>query len=127
VVRVLALCALTVNPWSGSLLAFEEPENGVHPRRLELIVELLASLAAERQVIVTTHSPLFCDSVLRLAKDRPKEIALLRVRQGPIGTEIAPFITSGPLFKDPEIAKALTTGTEDGLFENLILRGMIDE
>jgi len=127
--RVLALCALTVNPWSGSLLAFEEPENGVHPRRLELIVELLASLAADqgRQVIVTTHSPIFCDAVLRLAKDRPTEIALLRVRQGPLGTEIAPFITSGPLFKDHEIAKALTSGTEDGLFENLILRGMIDE
>lgn len=127
--RVLALCALTVNPWSGSLLAFEEPENGVHPRRLELIVELLGSLAADqgRQVIVTTHSPLFCNAVLKLAKDRPKEIALLRVRQGPIGIEIAPFKTSGPLFKDQEIAKALTTGTEDGLFENLILRGMIDE
>ena len=127
--RVLALCALTVNPWSGSLLAFEEPENGVHPRRLELIVELLASLAGDqgRQVIVTTHSPLFCDAVLKLAKDRPKEIALLRVRQAPIGTEISPFATTGPLFKDQEIAKALTTGTEDGLFENLILRGMIDE
>ena len=76
---------------------------------------------------MTTHSPLFCDAVLRLAKDHPKEIALLRVQQGPTGTEIAPFITSGPLFKDHEIAKALTTGTEDGLFENLILRGMIDE
>jgi predicted ATPase len=127
--RVLALCALTVNPWSGSLLAFEEPENGVHPRRLELIVELLASLASDqgRQVIVTTHSPLFCDAVLKLAKDRPEEIALLRVRQGPGGTEISRFVATGPLFKDQEIAKALTTGTEDGLFENLILRGMIDE
>jgi len=127
--RVLALCALTVNPWSGSLLAFEEPENGVHPRRLELIVELLASLAGDqgRQVIVTTHSPLFCDAVLKLAKDRPEEIALLRVRQGPVGTEISRFVATGPLFKDQEIAKALTTGTEDGLFENLILRGMIDE
>jgi hypothetical protein len=49
------------------------------------------------------------------------------VRQAPIGTEISPFATTGPLFKDQEIAKALTTGTEDGLFENLILRGMIDE
>jgi len=29
--RVLALCAIAVNPWKGSLLAFEEPENGVHP------------------------------------------------------------------------------------------------
>ena len=33
--RVLALCAIAVNPWGGSLLAFEEPENGVHPRRLD--------------------------------------------------------------------------------------------
>jgi predicted ATPase len=127
--RVLALCALTVNPWSGSLLAFEEPENGVHPRRLELIVQLLASLAADqgRQVVVTTHSPLFCDAVLKLAKLQPKDVALLRVRQGVDGTEIVPFNVTGPLFKDHEIADALTTGTEDGLFENLILRGMIDE
>src|SRR4030042_1642376 len=59
--RVLALCTIAVNPWSGSLLAFEQPENGVHPRRIELIAQLLASLATEqkRQVIVTTHSPLF--------------------------------------------------------------------
>lgn len=127
--RVLALCALTVNPWSGSLLAFEEPENGVHPRRLELIVQLLSSLAVDsgRQVIVTTHSPLFCDAVLKLAKQQPKDVALLRVRQGVDGTEIVPFSVSAPLFKDLEIAEALTTGTEDGLFENLILRGMIDE
>ncbi|MBI1995896.1 MAG: AAA family ATPase [Deltaproteobacteria bacterium] len=127
--RVLALCALTVNPWSGSLLAFEEPENGVHPRRLELIVQLLSSLAVDsgRQIVVTTHSPLFCDAVLKLAKQQPKEIALLRVRQGGQGTEIVPFSVSAPLFKDLEIAEALTTGTEDGLFESLILRGMIDE
>lgn len=127
--RVLALCALTVNPWSGSLLAFEEPENGVHPRRLELIVQLLASLAVDqgRQVIVTTHSPLFCDAVLKLARVHPEEITLLRVRQGVKGSEITPFNVSGPLFQDQEIAEALTTGTENGLFENLILRGMIDE
>jgi predicted ATPase len=63
--RVLALCAIAANPWARTLLAFEEPENGVHPRRLELIAELLTSLAVEhkRQVIITTHSPLFCDAV----------------------------------------------------------------
>lgn len=127
--RVLALCALTVNPWSGSLLAFEEPENGVHPRRLELIVQLLASLAAEhgRQIIITTHSPLFCDAILKLAKGNAKDVALLRVRQGLNGTEVTPFNVTGPLFQDHEIAGALTTGTEDGLFESLMLRGMIDE
>lgn len=127
--RVLALCAIVVNPWSGSLLAFEEPENGVHPRRLELIVQLLASLAIEqkRQVIVTTHSPLFCDAALKLSRPHSADIALMNVRRGANGTEVRPFDVSGPLFKDQEIAKALTSGTEDGLFESLMIRGMLDE
>lgn len=127
--RVLALCSIVVNPWSGSLLAFEEPENGVHPRRLELIAQLLISLAIEqkRQVIVTTHSPLFCDAALKLSRSHPAEIALMNVRRGANGTEIHPFDISGPLFKDQEIAKALTAGTEDGLFESLMIRGMLDE
>ena len=127
--RVLALCAIAVNPWSGSLLAFEEPENGVHPRRIELIAQLLTSLATEqkRQVIVTTHSLLFCDAVLKLSRNRPTDIALMNVRRGANGTEVKAFDTTGPLFKDQEITKALTAGTEDGLFENLMLRGMLDE
>jgi len=126
--RVLALCAIAVNPWSGSLLAFEEPENGVHPRRLELIAQLLSSLAIERrkQLIVTTHSPLFCDTILKEARTRPKEIALFNVRHTPKGTAVVPFDVTGPLFKDREIAQALTSGTEDGLFESLMVRGMID-
>ena len=70
--RVLAICALAVNPWGGSLLAFEEPENGIHPRRLELIVDLLTSLAIVqgRQVIVTTHSPLLCNAVLQRSRSQ---------------------------------------------------------
>jgi predicted ATPase len=126
--RVLALCAIAVNPWSGSLLAFEEPENGVHPRRLELIAQLLSSLAIERgkQLIVTTHSPLFCDAILRQARTRPKEIALFNVRHTIKGTTVSRFDVTGPLFKDHEIARALTSGAEDGLFEGLMVRGMID-
>ena len=127
--RVLALCAIGVNPWSGSVLAFEEPENGVHPRRLELIVELLCSLALEqsKQLIVTTHSPLLCDAVLKRARTCPNDIVLLGVRQGPAGTEILPFNPPDPLFQESEVAQALTTGTEDGLFEALIMRGLLDE
>jgi hypothetical protein len=126
--RVLALCAIAVNPWSGPLLAFEEPENGVHPRRIELIAQLLASLTLDRnrQIIVTTHSPLFCDAILRQSRSRPADIALLNVRSGPDGTVVTPFDVSGPLFKDHEIAEALTAATEDGLFESLMLRGMLD-
>lgn len=123
--RVLALCALAVNPWKGSLLAFEEPENGVHPRRLELIVELLTSISRSQQVLVTTHSPLLCQAVLKRSRTFPKEIELLRVRRGSSGTEVTPL--SGPLFDDTEIAKALADGTEDNLFESLMMRGLLDE
>jgi predicted ATPase len=127
--RVLALCAIAVNPWGGSLLAFEEPENGVHPRRLELIAQLLLSLALEhgRQVVVTTHSPLFCDAVLKGARSRPGDIGLFNVRRDGQATVVQPFDVTGPLFRDHEIAAALTTGTEDGLFESLLLRGWLDE
>ncbi len=127
--RVLALCAVAVNPWGGSVLAFEEPENGVHPRRLELIAQLLVSLALEKdcQLIVTTHSPLFCDAVLKKARARPDDIRLFNVQREGAWTVIRPFEVTGPLFKDQEIAAALTAGTEDGLFESLMLRGLLDE
>lgn len=127
--RVLALCAIAVNPWGGSLLAFEEPENGVHPRRLELIAQILLSLVLDqsRQVVVTTHSPLFCDAMLKGARARPQDIGLFNVRRDGQTTVVQPFDVTGPLFKDQEIAAALTTATEDGLFESLLLRGMLDE
>ena len=128
--RVLALCAIAANPWAKGLIGFEEPENGVHPRRLELIAELLVSLAIQqkRQVIVTTHSALFCDAVLKKLRTAPNDIVMLNVRRGPEGTEVNPFAESAEsLFKDHALTKALTASTEDGLFEALVLRGLLDE
>ncbi|MYK68908.1 MAG: AAA family ATPase [Gammaproteobacteria bacterium] len=128
--RVLALCSLVVNPWGGSLVALEEPENGVHPRRLELIAKLLTSLALDqgRQVVVTTHSPLLCDAILGEARSRPSDdIALFNVRRVGQETLIQRFDVDAPLFQDMQIAEALTNPAEDGLFENLVMRGLIDE
>ncbi|MCX7047013.1 MAG: ATP-binding protein [Candidatus Sumerlaeota bacterium] len=127
--RVMALCAIAANPWSGSLIAFEEPENGVHPRRLELIAELLSSIALHqsRQVVVTTHSPLFCDAMLKKAQSNPEKIALYNVRRGAAGTEVKSFESFGALFQEHEISQALTSGSEDGLFEKLMMRGLLDE
>jgi predicted ATPase len=126
--RVLALSALAVNPWSGALLAFEEPENGVHPRRLELIADLLFSLSQrqEQQVIVTTHSPLLCALMLRRSRENPDMVRLFHVRQEPDGTRIEPFEAPGPLFDDAEVTRALASESEDGLFEGLMVRGLID-
>ncbi len=128
--RVLALCAIIVNPKQPSLLALEEPENGVHPRRIELIAEMLANMTLQGgcQVIVTTHSPVFCNAVLREARARESdEIGLIGVRRMGSRTEVKPLDLGGPLFNDPEVAEALRGPVEDHLFEGLILSGFIDE
>ena len=126
--RVLALCAITVNPWVGSLVALEEPENGVHPRRLELVAQLLLSLADQlgRQVVVTTHSPLFVDAVLRADRTTP-EVGLLNVRRDADATVIEPFNVSGPLLEKTEVEHALASAADDGTFESSLVRGWINE
>jgi len=127
--RILALCAITVNPWASPVMAFEEPENGVQPRRIELISNLLCSIALEqkRQLIVTTHSPLLVASVIKQARLHSEQIGLFNVRRSGSGTEIQRFDVAGPLFTDSAIKDALTDRGEDGVFEGLALRGMLDE
>ena len=128
--RVLALCAMAVNPWGGSLVALEEPENGVHPRQIDLIAQLLFSLTEQyqRQVVVTTHSPLFVDAILKVKREaESSDIGLFSVRLTAQGTVVKPFDVTGQLFRDQEIAEALANRPEDGMFESLILRGLIDE
>ena len=68
--RMLALMALNCDPEHEGLLCFEEPENGVHPSRLNSMTHLLQDLATDfsdpeqselplRQVLSNTHSPAF--------------------------------------------------------------------
>lgn len=125
--RVLALVAIAVNPWHPSLIAFEEPENGVHPRRLELIAELLYSLAdSQCQVIVTTHSPLFCDWVIR-KQEEPGKVGVFTASRRDDGSTRLRRFDPLPLFEKAEIGDALSTRTEDGMFESLVLRGFLNE
>jgi predicted ATPase len=126
--RVLALCTLALNPWCGSLVSFEEPENGVHPRRLELIADLLCNLALSRnvQVIVNTHSPLFCSAVLKRKEQAPRDIAIMGTARRGGRTTISPIDIPGPIFTDSDISRALSAGHEDGLFESLLMRGLVD-
>lgn len=126
--RVLALCAIAGNPWPSGLIAFEEPENGVHPRRIEVVANLLASMveAGKAQVIVTTHSPTFIAAMIRLSRERPTAVSLLRCTQEGHRTRLAAFDPQGPLFHDDQIRKVLT-GTEDSdVVEGALLRGWLD-
>ncbi len=60
--RILAMLAI-FSPKaleSTTTLGYEEPENGVHPRRLKLVANILQNAAQRRdgvQVLVTSHSP----------------------------------------------------------------------
>ncbi|MFJ6665569.1 AAA family ATPase [Streptomyces sp. NPDC091383] len=80
--RVLALTLLPYLPRDAvpSLAVTEEPENGIHPRAIETVVQSLSSLYGS-QVWVSTHSPLVLahtelDQVLaaRIRKDGAVEV-----------------------------------------------------
>ena len=66
------LTALLTAP-RGSLILVEEIENGLHPARIHLLVELLTGITAERdvQILATTHSP----AVLGALADADPELA----------------------------------------------------
>lgn len=66
--RFLALCIMSEDPDFNGLLCFEEPENGIHPAKMNAMFELLHELAIDvhdsvsddnpmRQMIIATHSP----------------------------------------------------------------------
>lgn len=59
--RILGLLAAIYLPETSPLVCIEEPENYVHPRLLELIVDLIKTASERTQVLVTTHSPYLVD------------------------------------------------------------------
>lgn len=72
--RFLAiLMALLTRP-AGSLLVVEEVDNGLHPSRSQLLLDMLRTVGQERSVdvMVTTHNPALLDAM---------------------GTEMVPFVT----------------------------------
>ena len=57
--RFLAMLAALLGPNPASLYFFEEIDNGIHPSRLRLLLDLIETQTAKGkvQVITTTHSP----------------------------------------------------------------------
>ena len=65
---------VAVNLPNTNLVCFEEPENFVHPRLLELILEILRE--SGKQVVLSTHSPYILDHV------KPEEIIVFEKKNG---------------------------------------------
>ena len=66
--RFLALSVMSLDPETSGVICLEEPENGIHPQRIEAMLDLLDNIATDpmvesgadnplRQVIINTHSP----------------------------------------------------------------------
>jgi ABC-type branched-subunit amino acid transport system ATPase component len=75
ILLMLAYLAILYSPEPPRLLLIEEPENGIHPKRLQEVLLILKQLVREQQhtqIILTTHSPYVLDSFL------PEEVTLCR-------------------------------------------------
>jgi len=59
--RFLAHLAAVYSPTPPLLMAFEEPENNIHPRLHELLADVLRAASKRSQILVATHSPHFLD------------------------------------------------------------------
>lgn len=118
--RMLGLLALTGVEDSPALVGFEEPENGIHPRRIQLIAELLKTqeVLNQTQHIVTTHSPILPDLL--------EDDSLFAVCRRNGQTRIDPFSTWGPLARRNEIGQALSDDEDALPVSARILRGDFD-
>ena len=100
--RVLGLLAITTPFTPTTVIGYEEPENGVHPRRLQLIAELLKNAAAGgKQTLINTHSPTLSEYF------EPDSLAVCRKERGQ--TIFTPFQDLGPLFRPAQTEKVLET------------------
>ena len=119
--RILGLLALVSAKEPPALIGFEEPENGIHPRRIRRVARLLETrmILEDIQFIVTTHSSLLPDLI-------PTE-SLYVCRKVNGNTEIEPFTMMhiGPLWKTPDIETVLEEESALSPSER-ILRGDFD-
>jgi predicted ATPase len=73
------------------ILLIEEPENGLHPSRLKMIIDLLRKVTTgevgnrKRQIIMTTHSPLLLNYC------QPEEVRIV-TRDAEGATQVTPLV-----------------------------------
>jgi len=80
VLYFLALLCIVHQPDPPKLLLLEEPEKGIHPRRIREVMDFIFELARMRdiQIILTSHSPYVVDHF----KDIPECISVFDRENG---------------------------------------------
>jgi|SRR6185369_4891686 len=90
-IQAIALLAATFDPRI-KVLVIEEPENSVHPWAIRTFVEAFRLASEQKQIILTTHSPILIDQI------RPEELWVVQ-RPG-AETLIDPVLSLDPSLKE---------------------------
>lgn len=94
---LIAFVAIAYHPSPPGIILLEEPENGIHPKRLSDVLKLLRDITVGKfggqaaQVILTTHSPYLLDLI-----DPSKEQVLVFQRE-PDGSRTAQSLDTSRL------------------------------
>jgi predicted ATPase len=110
--RFLAMIAALLGSEPANLYFYEELENGIHPTRLQLLLQLIEQQTSRsgRQVITTTHSPF----LLTHLSERSLAVASLIHRgRSSTGSEIVPIMeipSIQEVLKKQDLARLHATG-----------------
>jgi predicted ATPase len=116
--RFAALVAAFFQPDMPDIITIEEIENGIHPSRLRLLVELLKSQSADNgpQIFATTHSPV----VLAWLDESDYETTFFCKRDEETGASIIKPLSEVPwlieLVKKQPLSELFTEGWMEGAF-----------
>jgi predicted ATPase len=67
--KLLCLVTALLDPKAPPLMCIEEPEAGMHPEAIPIIVDLLVKASERMQLIVTTHSEALVDALSHRPED----------------------------------------------------------
>lgn len=100
--RMLALTLLAYAPNPPKVVLIEEPENGIHPKAIETVMQSLSSVY-DAQVLCATHSPvalsgLKAHQVLCFGKDDEGAVDIVRGSEHPRLREWKSALNLGELF-----------------------------
>lgn len=122
VLLILAYLTVLHLPDPPRLLLVEEPENGIHPKRIEDVLRLLRDLVSEQgktQVVMTTHSPYVVDLFA------PEEVTLCRRDAG--GATVAHRLSNSRTVREQldvfSLGEIWTAEGEDRIVESAAAEG----
>jgi predicted ATPase len=103
---VLAYLTILNLPHPPRVILIEEPENGIHPKRLREVLTILRSLVGEQsitQIIMTTHSPYVVDlfepdEVTLCQRQNNGSVSVRRLSESPIVRDQIDVFTLGEIW-----------------------------